>query len=193
MKIKKIILASASATRKKLMDGTGLPYEVIKSSYEEDMTLSLPPKELAAYLSKGKAEDVAKKQKDSIIIAADTIIVYQDKILGKPHTPERAREMLRLLSGKGHAAVTGFTIIDTEGKAGVSRSVETKIWFRDLTYAEIDEYIATGEPLDKAGAYAILDLGRKFVEKIEGSETNVAGLPMEELKEELKKFGINIF
>ena len=98
--------------------------------------------------------------------------------------------MLKMLSGKQHSAITGFTIIDTQTNNIISKAVETKVFFRNLTDKEIDEYVATGEPLDKAGSYAILDNGSKFVEKIEGSETNVAGLPMEEVMKVLGVYKI---
>lgn len=186
--MKKLVLASSSFTRKNLLTEAGFTFEIDPSSYEEDMTLPMSPQELVMHLSKGKAEDVAKRHKASIILGADTIIVYQDKLLGKPHTPEKAKEMLKMLSGKAHSALTGFTIIDTESNNVFSKSVETKVFFRELTDKEIDDYIATGEPLNKAGAYAILEKGGNFVEKIEGSKSNIAGLPMEEFLKTSKNF-----
>jgi len=188
--MKKIILASASPTRKKLLIEAGFNLKIDPSNYEEDMSLSLDPKELAIYLSKAKAESVAIKYKEEIIIGADTFIVYENKILGKPITPDKAKEVLKMLSGKEHSAITGFTIIDTSSNNILSRAVETKVFFKNLIDEEIDDYVATGEPLDKAGSYAILELGEKFVERIEGSKTNVSGLPMDELIEALKKFGV---
>jgi septum formation protein len=185
--VKKLILASNSLTRKRLLTDAGLVFEIDPSNYEEDMTLPMPPKELVAHLSRGKAKDVAQRHKKAIVLGADTIIVYKDKILGKPHTPEKAKEMLKMLSGKQHSAITGFTIIDTENNKTISKAIETKVFFRDLTDKEIDGYIATGEPLNKAGSYAILENGSKLIDKIEGSKTNVSGLPMEEVMETLKK------
>lgn len=188
--MKKLILASASPTRKKLLTDAGLVFEIMSGSYEEDMHLPLSPEKLAIHLSQGKAEAVADKHKNAIVIGADTFIVYQDKILGKPHTPERAREMLKMLSGRQHSAITGFTVIDSKSNKAISKAVETKVFFRNLTDKEIDDYIATREPLNKAGSYAILELGGKLVEKIEGSESNIAGLPMEELMGTLKEFDV---
>lgn len=184
----KLVLASSSLTRKNLLTEAGLDFEIDLSNYEENMTLPMSPKDLVVHLSKGKAEDVAKRHKKGVVLGADTIIVYQNKILGKPHTPERAKEMLKMLSGKQHSAITGFTIINTENNNIISKAVETKVFFKELSEQEINEYIATGEPLNKAGAYAILESGANFVEKIEGSKTNVAGLPMEEVMETLKDF-----
>ena len=148
-----------------------------------------------ALLKKGYAPvysgfDMAHRHKEAVVLGADTVIVYKEHILGKPHTPEKAKEMLKMLSGKQHSAITGFTVIDTETDNTTSKTVETKVFFRDLTDKEIDDYIATGEPLNKAGSYAILEQGAKLVEKIEGSESNVAGLPMEEVMETLKEFDI---
>jgi septum formation protein len=183
----KIILASNSPTRKKLLAEAGFAFEINPSNYEEDMSLPLLPKELAKHLSRGKAEAVASKYKQGVVIGADTFVVYEDKILGKPHTPDKAREMLRMLSGEWHIVVTGFTIIDTEHNKTISKAVETKVFFNDLTDKEIDDYVATGEPLNKAGSYGILEGGGKFVKEIKGSKSNIAGLPMEELKEILKE------
>jgi septum formation protein len=189
--MKKLILASASPTRKKLLSAAGFIFETMESGYDEDMSLPLVPAELAMHLSRGKAEAAAKKcGGPSIVLSADTIIVYGSKILGKPHTPDKAKEMLQMLSGKQHSAITGFTIIDTRDNKIISRAIETKVTFKDLSGEEIADYIKTGEPLDKAGAYAILELGGKFVTTIEGSKTNVAGLPMSEVAETLKGFGI---
>ena len=188
--MKKLILASASPTRRELLGKTGLTFETVESGYIEDISLPMAPEVLATHLSRGKAETVASKYKQSIILGADTIIVYENKILGKPHTGAVAKEMLQMLSGKQHSAITGFTVIDTENKRTVSRAVETKVVFRELSEKEIDDYIDTGEPLDKAGAYAILELGGKFVKTLKGSKSNVAGLPMSEVMETLKDFGI---
>lgn len=186
--MRKLILASQSPGRKKVLEDAGMMFDIVPSSYEEDMTLQLPPAELAILLSQGKARDVAKRHPDAIVIAADTFGVYQNNFLGKPHTEERAREMLEMLRGDVHSMVTGFTIIDTRSGFEVSKSVESKIWFRHIPTDEIEEYIRTGEPLNKAGAYAIQGIGNKFVEKVEGSMTNIIGLPIEEVLVILENF-----
>jgi septum formation protein len=186
--MKKLILASSSPTRKILLTEAGLNFEVEPTNYEEDMSLPMSPQDLVMHLSRGKAEDVAKRYKEAVVLGADTIIVYENKVLGKPHTPARAIEMLEMLSGKQHSAISGFTIIDTENDKTISKFVETKVFFRDLDAKEIEEYVATGEPLDKAGAYGILENGSKFIKEIEGSKTNIAGLPMEEVLETLKEY-----
>ena len=190
--MKKLILASNSPTRKKILSETGISFEIIPSDYEEDMSLVLSPQELAMHLSRGKAESIANTDIQGVIIGADTFVVYKDEVLGKPCTADRAKEMLNMLSGKKHIVITGFTIIDKEKNKIVSKVVETGVYFRNLSDNEIDEYIVTGEPLNKAGAYGILENGWKFIEKIEGSKSNIAGLPIEEVTEVLKNFEVLI-
>ncbi len=191
--MKKIILASQSPRRKDLLKQIGLEFEIDPSSYEEDMTLKMEPKKLAEFLSLGKAKDVAQRYKDSIIISADTIVAVDGEVFGKPKTPERAKYMLQKLSSRDHSVITGFTIIDTKTNKQISKSIETKVYFRDISDEEIDAYIATGEPLEFAGAYAIQHLGGLFVEKIEGDYFNILGLPILPITIELKKFSINTF
>jgi len=145
------------------------------------------------YLSLGKATDVAKRHKDAVIISADTIVALDGEIFGKPKTSERAKYMLQKMSGRAHSVLTGFTIIDTETKKQISKSVETKVYFKNLSEKEIDAYIATGEPLDKGGGYAIQGLAALFIEKIEGDYFNIVGLPIFPLTEELKNFGVSVF
>ncbi len=190
--MKTIILASASPRRKELLEKIGLRFEVEPSNYEEDMQSGLEPHELAQKISLEKAKVVAGKHENAIVIAADTFIVFGGQILGKPHTAKEARKMLEAISGQSHSVVTGFSIIDTDTNKMLSRAVETKVYIRKLTPAEIDAYVRSKEPLDKAGAYAIQGLGAVFVEKIEGDYFNVIGLPLSALVEALKEFGINI-
>ena len=190
--MKKIILASASPGRKGLLLQMGLEFEVDPSDYQEDMTLEMEPNKLAEYLSLGKAKNVALRHKNSIIISADTFCVLGGEILGKPHTKENAKKMLGKLNGNVHSVITGFTIIDTETNKQVSKSVETKVYFRNVAEKEIDAYISLGEPLTKAGGYAMQHRGGLFVEKIDGDYFNIVGLPMAPLFEELKKFGVDI-
>lgn len=190
--MKKLILASTSPTRKELLAKAGLTFEVVASNYEEDMTLDMPPEELVQFLAKGKAESVVKDFPQAVIIGADTIIYSEGKILGKPHTKEKAKEMLQGLSGKGHSAITGYAVIDKENNKTFSKFVETKVFFRNIPEEELDVYVATGESLDKAGAYAILQGGNSFVERVEGDVYNVAGLPLAELLATLKEFGVEV-
>ena len=190
--MKTIILASASPRRKELLEQIGLKFEVEPSNYEENLNSELEPRELAKSLSLKKAELVARNRKDALVIAADTFVVLEGKILGKPQTETIARKMLEAISGKQHSVITGFTIIDTGSHKALSRSVATKVYIRKLTSNEIDAYVKSKEPLDKAGAYAIQGLGSVIVEKIEGDYFNVVGLPLSALSESLKEFGIHV-
>jgi len=190
--MKEVILASVSPRRKELLGKIGLRFKVEPSNYEEDIPSELEPHELAQKISLEKAKVVASKHQNVIVIAADTFIVFGGQILGKPHTEKEARKMLEAISGKSHSVITGFSIIDTSKNKTLSKSVETKVYVRKLTLAEIDAYVKSKEPLDKAGAYAIQGLGAVFVEKIEGDYFNVIGLPLSALTEALKEFGINI-
>jgi septum formation protein len=190
--MKKIVLASASPGRKGLLLQIGLDFKVDPSNYQEDMSLDMEPAELAMHLSLGKAKEVAKRHKDAIIIAADTFCVLGEEILGKPHTKENAKIMLGKLNGKMHLVITGFTIIDTGTGKQISKSVESKVFFADISEKDIDDYVALGEPLTKAGAYAMQHRGGIFVKKIEGDYFNIVGLPMRPVVEELKNFGINV-
>jgi septum formation protein len=190
--MKTIILASASLRRKELLGKIGLKFEVEPSHYEEDISSKLEPHELAKSLSLEKAKVVAKNHKNTLVIAADTFIVFQGKILGKPQTETEAKKMLETINGKAHSVITGFTIIDTENNQALSKSVETKVYLRRLTPDEVDAYVKSKEPLDKAGAYAIQGLGSVIVDKIEGDYFNVIGLPLSALVESLKGFGVHV-
>src|SRR3989344_8421951 len=190
--MRKIVVASASRRMKKLLEQIGLQFEVCVSNFDEKEGSNLTPHELAKNLSLGKAKEVASKYKNAIIISADTFVSFKGAILSKPETKENARQTLKLLSGRAHPIITGFTILDTRTGKTVSKSIETKVYMKKLTDEEIEGYIKTGEPLDKAGAYGIQERGAMFVEKIEGDYSNVVGLPLYELVEELKKFGIKV-
>ncbi len=189
---KVIILASASPRRKELLELIGLQFKVDPGDYKEDMNLKLSPHELARALSLEKAKSVAGKYNNAIIIAADTFVIIRGQILGKPHTEEEAKRMLVLLDGATHSVITGFTILDTDTGKRISRSVETKVTFKKLTEKEINAYVKTKEPLDKAGAYALQGLGSILVKRIEGDYFNVIGLPLYPLAECLAEFGIQV-
>ena len=190
--MRKIILASASPRRREILEITGLNFDICGSDYEEDLNLSRRPRELARFLSRKKAEPIAHKYKNAIIIAADTFIVFNKRLLGKPHTEKEAGKMLRMLNGKTHSVITGYTIIDTGSGKILSRSVETKVYLNKLCRKEISAYIRSKEPLDKAGAYAIQGLGAAFIDKIDGDFFNVMGLPLCALTKSLKEFGIYV-
>jgi len=137
------------------------------------------------FQAEGKARDVAAKYPGQWVLGADTVVAVEDVILGKPHSKEEAAQMLRKLSGRRHSVYTGIALV--RNKKAMIDFVETKVWFRHLSDAEIDQYIATGEPMDKAGAYGIQGKAASFVEKINGSYTNVVGLPLAQVYKMLRK------
>ncbi len=190
--MKTLVLASASPRRKEILENTGLRFKVDVGAYQEEMRPGMSPRSLARFLSAQKARAVAARYRKAIIISADTFIVFRKRMLGKPKSRAEAKKMLRDLSGREHLVITGFTIFDTATKRQVSRSVESKVFFRRLTRREIDAYVDSGEPLDKAGAYAVQGLGATIVRRIEGDYFNVVGLPVCSLAEELKKFGVHV-
>jgi septum formation protein len=199
--MRRIILASASPRRKELLTQIHLTFEVEPSKYAENVKTKLAPEALVRFLSREKAKAIAPKYPDSLIIAADTIGVIHGQVIGKPETPAAARRMLCLLSGKTHVVITGFTILDTGSGRGLTRTVKTEVTFRKLTLSEIDAYISSGEPfrenlqgepLDKAGAYAIQGRGAVLVKELKGDYYNVMGLPLSALTVALKKFGVDV-
>jgi septum formation protein len=190
--VRKIVLASSSPRRKELLEKIGLKFTVDPSDFPEDLRSDLKPEGLVKFISMGKAGAVAPRYRDALVIAADTIGVLRGKIIGKPHTPEAARQMLLELSGKSHRVITAFTIIDTASRKSRTRVVETRVYIKTLSPLEVNNYIKTGEPLDKAGAYAVQGLGAVIVQKIVGDYYNVVGLPLTALVESLKDFGVNV-
>jgi septum formation protein len=189
---KTIILASSSPRRRELLAKIGLHFDVDPSDYPEDLNQCLEPYELARTLAEGKALSVARKNPDALIIAADTFGVLHGRILGKPHTADEACKMLRTLSGKSHRVITGLAVLDSTSHKIITRIVETRVYIKKLNQEEINSYVKTGEPLDKAGAYAIQGLGSVIVKKIVGDYYNVMGLPLQVLAEILSEFGINV-
>lgn len=190
--MRKIILASTSKHRRELLEKAGLVFEVVPCNYEEDMTLNMPPSELAKHLSCEKAKSVAHDFEDAIIISADTFVSFQDKVIGKPHTVERAQETLRTLSGQTHSVFTGFTIIDTKENRTVSKVVETLVTFKEVSDETINNYIKNGNPLKYAGSYTLGDIMEDFIERIEGDHMNIIGLPVDAVMETLKEFDVSI-
>jgi septum formation protein len=187
---KPVVLASSSPRRKELLEKTGLKFIVDAAEINEDHGRAVKPAELAKTISLEKANVVAARHPRSIIIAADTFGVLDGRLLGKPRDEDEARRMLGRMGGRRHRVITGFTILDTETGKAVSKAVETMVYFRKLDGEEIEAYVRTGEPLDKAGAYAIQGLGALLVDRIEGDYYNVIGLPLSSLARELKRFGV---
>lgn len=192
--MKKIILASSSPRRKQMMqDLFGKDFIIEKSNYEEDNSSGMQPALLAESNAIGKARDVAKKHNSGIIIAADSFVVLGNKILGKPKNENDAFDMLKAQSGKWTEVVSGLAVIDTDTKKEYVMHEITKLKMAKMSENEILDYIATKEPMDKAGAFGIQGKGGVFVEKINGCYSNVVGLPLPELLKILKKLKIRIF
>ena len=185
-----LILASQSPRRRYLLEQAGLSFSVIPSTIDEDSIELTDPAEYVKTLAKAKTMDVAEKYPDRWVIGADTIVTIDQAILGKPSSPAEAKDMLIQLSGQSHFVFTGFAIGCKEKSAMVCDAIQTTVQFKDLSEAEIDWYIQTGEPFDKAGAYAIQGMGTFLVRRINGSYTNVVGLPVCEVIETLIKLGI---
>jgi septum formation protein len=181
-----IVLASASPRRTELLALAGIEFTVVPANICEDPLPGELPTDHVMRLSREKAEAVAATNPGRYFIGADTIVVLEGAILGKPVDEADARRMLSGLSGREHQVITGFTVFDSVTAERISDSVCTAVTFKALTEREIDAYIATGCPMDKAGAYAIQGGALHFVRSINGSYTNVVGLPMTELYEVLQ-------
>lgn len=178
-----LILASGSPRRKELLSLMGLEYTVDISDADESFAGA--PEEMVLELSRRKAQAVASRYEEALILAADTTVCRDGIVLGKPGTTECAAKMLRELSGGWHSVFTGVTLMNTKTGKTISRSAHTRVHFVNMSDVEIAEYVATGEPIDKAGAYGIQGRGGMFIDRIEGSYSNVVGLPMSLLRDML--------
>ena len=188
-----LILASASPRRRDLLKQIGVNFEIFPSEVDENIT-EKDPIEYVRELSYMKALWVAERVPKGIILAADTIVFHKGNILGKPLGKEDARGMLEALSGDIHEVITGIALFDKDKmKKKVLDHCITKVHFKKLTKETIDNYVATGEPMDKAGSYAIQGYGAVLVEKIQGDYSNVVGLPISKLLDHLLEFNIKIF
>lgn len=190
---KSIILASNSPRRKELLRQIGMSFKSDPADVDERILPGEGAEEYAVRVALDKACAAAERAGTGIIIAADTIVVLGTTVLGKPADARDAERMLGMLSGKMHTVITGLVVMDAETGGTQTRVAVTKVWFRNLTREEIVSYVATGEPLDKAGAYGIQERGALLVQKIEGCYFNVVGLPLSLLGEMLVDFGINLF
>lgn len=185
-KMKQLILASGSPRRKEILEQVGLDFRILPSDVEEVITKQVPS-DIVMELSKQKAEDVWKKRdsEKEIVLGADTVVAYDGKILGKPKSIEDAKAMLCMLSGKKHSVYTGVTLISEVGLETFYE--ETLVEFYEMTKEEIDDYVATGEPMDKAGAYGIQGKAAAYIKGIEGDYYNVVGLPIAKTLKYLQK------
>ena len=184
-----IVLASTSPRRIRLLQQIGITFTSHESGVEEKIVKGLPPQDVVRTLSREKAERVAADLKRGIVIGADTIVVLDKSILGKPQSEDEAKGMLTQLSGRTHAVFTGFALIDVESKKSYIDFEKTDVTFRRLTAEEIVSYVRSGSPMDKAGAYGIQDdYGAVFVERIDGCFYNVVGLPLSKFHSALREF-----
>lgn len=187
----KIVLASGSPRRREMLEKLGIDITVIPSNAPEEVLANETPEEHVVRLSIDKAKEVAERENVSgrWFIGSDTVVLLDDRILGKPADEKEAAEMLSALSGNSHTVLSGYAIIDREKREIVSDAVATEVCFRELTEEEITGYIASGEPMDKAGSYAIQGKAGVFVERISGSYNNVVGMPLCQVIEVLKRMG----
>ena len=187
----KIVLASSSPRRKELLETVGIKFEVINPSAEETVIRDETPEEFALRVSIEKASSVSRRLKeDRVVVGADTIVVMDGEILGKPSDEAEAALMLNKISGREHRVLTAFSILRPQDEVLHSEIVATRVRVKPLAAHEIEGYIKTGEPMDKAGAYGIQGVGSFMVREIEGSYTNVVGLPLVELLQAFRNLGI---
>jgi septum formation protein len=186
---RRLILASKSPRRSEMLRQVGLEFEVVPSRVKEDFVQKESPEEHVIRLAKAKAIDVATGYPNRWVIAADTVVYIDGSILGKPKNQEEAIEMLHRLSGQEHWVLTGFSVCHLEKRKGDKEAVQTAVRVKSLTRSEMEWYVKTGEPFDKAGGYAIQGIGSFMIESIRGSYTNVVGLPLCELIQMLNRLG----
>jgi len=189
----RLILASASPRRAEVLRAAGIAFEVLPRDVDESPQPNEGPAELVARLAEAKVRSAAacaaSRAGPTILVGADTAVVVDAKTLGKPASADDARRMLRLLSGRTHSVVTGLVLLRLPGGESHSEQETTRVTFAPLTDREIEEYVASGEPFDKAGAYAIQGLGGRFVTRVEGCYFNVVGMPLARLYRMLREFG----
>jgi septum formation protein len=189
----RLILASKSPRRAELLKQLGIDFDIAPSRVEEDVAPHENPREHVSRLAEAKARDVADRFPDRWVLGADTIVLIDDRILGKPENEADALDMLRQLSGQTHTVLTGISVHHRRKGVTDQEVVQTTVKVRPLLEDEMTWYLSTGEPMDKAGAYAIQGLGTFMIESIHGSYTNVVGLPLCELIRTLRRLGAITF
>jgi septum formation protein len=191
----RLILASASSRRRELLARLGLPFQVRPSGLDETLVPGVAASSLVTALARAKAREVADQLRaaggePAVILGADTLVVLDGLPLGKPTSPEDARGMLRALRGRSHQVVTGVALCEVPGEREAAETVTSDVVMRPYSDAEIDAYVATGEPHDKAGAYAVQGVGGRLVARVDGCYTNVVGLPLGTTARLLRGFGL---
>jgi len=192
--MEKLLLASGSSRRKELLDQIGVLYQSASMDIDETVHVNETASDYVLRLAEEKAQAGIGVKTDMVVLAADTSVVVAGNILGKPDNAQAAHDMLRQLSGKTHQVLTGIAMAkQTQGKVSIeSQVVVTEVTFSDITDQQIEQYIKTGEPMDKAGAYGIQGKAALFVERIQGSYSNVVGLPLAETGKMLQRFGVPV-
>jgi septum formation protein len=185
----RLILASDSPRRKAILEQAGFSFEVRPARMAEERVSGETPEAFARRIAWEKAQTVASEVGEGLVIGADTVVVIGEEVLGKPASPEEAAAMLRKLSGREHRVLTAVAVVEASTRRAATAIEATRVWFRPLTEEEIATYVATGEPMDKAGAYGIQERGGLLVERIEGDYLNVVGLPLGRVLELVKRFG----
>jgi len=186
----RLILASASPRRKEMLRMVGVAFTVQHSDVNEDPRAGESPEAYALRLSEAKARAVAARRPGRWVLGADTIVTIDGELLGKPRTPDEARGMIRKLSGRAHTVITAFTLFNSERAEPIRRAVSSQVRFKEIPDDELEWYVATDEPYDKAGGYAVQGKASVLVAEVRGSWTNVVGLPLCELVEALKGLGL---
>ena len=190
-----LILASASPRRRALLARLGLPFEIVPSDVLEALPLGVPPARLAEGMARAKARDVAVRvgtrgEPPVVVLGADTLVILEDQALGKPTSREEGRAMLAALRGRTHEVVTAVALVEAPAGREATASVMSRVVMRPYTDGEIEAYLDTGEPNDKAGAYAVQGEGGRLVARVEGCYTNVVGLPLRTTARLLRAFGL---
>jgi septum formation protein len=188
----KIVLASASPRRKRILQQVGIRFKTIEPIEVEEI-ISGKPRTVVITNANRKASAVAKELNDSLVVGCDTIVTINSKIMGKATNLEQAERMLKALQGREHIVVSGLAVINAKSGQEISEIVETRVFMLPLSDKKIKKYVDTGEPIGKAGGYAIQGLGATFIEKIDGCFYNVVGLPISRLNQILEKLGYNFF
>jgi len=188
---RRLILASASPRRADLLRQLGLPFEVIPSEIEEAWPPG-PPREAVTTLALAKARAVARGLRSAVVLGADTAVVLAGEVFGKPESPEDARRMLRALRGREHEVITGVALVEAPAGREETVAVVSRVLMREYSEAEVEAYVGSGEPFDKAGAYAVQAAGGALVAKVDGCYTNVVGLPLTTTRQLLEAAGVRL-